>query len=217
MLTIAVDSNRARKMNKIGQRLSWATLPPKAMSTNDAHRPIWRTVAILMACWFAGLALAQTITVSPPSVSFAPQPVGTTSAPAVVTVTNTGGAPLNIGAFLHYNTCSDPDCHSVPFALSIQSNTCGAGPVPPGSTCTVTVIFTPLAGGDWSAALFVTFGGLISSVTITGTATAAAAPAQIPTLSEWALVGLFLGMLAVAARSRRLGKSRDDLAEIRKA
>jgi FG-GAP-like repeat/Cep192 domain 4 len=80
------------------------------------------------------------IQISPTSLTFPLQTVGTTSAPQTVTVTNSGGAAmiLSIGLF-------GPSGPSNPnFA---QTNNCG-GSLGAGQSCTISVTFTPTVTGS---------------------------------------------------------------------
>lgn len=84
-------------------------------------------------------ALAQ---LSPASLSFTSQVVGTTSAAQALTLTNSGDEALSISSI----------AISGDFA---ETNTCGAT-VPAGSSCTVSVTFTPNGSGTQSGTLTVT-------------------------------------------------------------
>jgi hypothetical protein len=84
---------------------------------------------------FTGSAAAPRASVSPSSLTFATQSVGTTSSPKSVTVTNTGSAPLNIASV----------ATAGPFSTSQQC--VAASPIPPGGTCTESVRFAPLSLG----------------------------------------------------------------------
>ena len=79
-------------------------------------------------------ALQASVSLAPTSLTFGPQVVGSTSAPQVITVTNTGTAPLTVG----------PIIASAGFS---QTNTCGA-PVAPSAICTISVTFIPTALGS---------------------------------------------------------------------
>lgn len=84
-------------------------------------------------------ALAQ---ISPASVTFASQVVGTTSAAQALTLTNSGDEVLSISSIAVSGDFS-------------QTNTCGSS-LSAGSNCTVSVTFTPKAGGAQSGMLTVT-------------------------------------------------------------
>ncbi len=84
---------------------------------------------------FTGNTMAPKASVSPSSLAFAVQSLGTTSSPQTVTVTNTGTAPLHVtgvGTFGPFT--STQHCIS-------------ASPIPPGGTCSESVAFTPLSVG----------------------------------------------------------------------
>ena len=93
---------------------------------------------------FTGAAATPRASVSPASLTFTSQPVGTTSAPKTVTVTNSGSAPLhvtNVGVTGHFTTTQN--CKS-------------ASPIAPGSSCSESVAFKPFS-----------VGGLIGTLTFT--------------------------------------------------
>jgi hypothetical protein len=97
--------------------------------------------------------------------------VGTTSAAQVVTVTNTGDAPLNVtGATL-----------SIPGGdqFTIPSNGCTV--VAPGTSCALTVAFRPTSAGAKTANLVIAHNaGADSVVPLAGTATAPIASITAP-------------------------------------
>ncbi|HMC68423.1 MAG TPA: choice-of-anchor D domain-containing protein, partial [Mycobacteriales bacterium] len=82
---------------------------------------------------------------TPSSVAYADQIVGTTSAPQDLTLTNNGGAPLTITSI----TLSG-DFQRV----SVGTGDCGAA-LAPGSSCTIRVTFTPSAVGSRSGTVTV--------------------------------------------------------------
>src|SRR2546422_1001507 len=92
-----------------------------------------------------------TATLSATSSAFGEQRVGTTSAAQNVTLTNSGGAPLNLTSI----TVTGAQAADFAFAAG---NTCptGAGSVAPGASCTISVSFTPLAPGVRAAAVNIT-------------------------------------------------------------
>jgi len=83
---------------------------------------------------------APVVTLSPVSLTFGTQLVGSTSKAQTVTVTNTGTGTL------YFNSITI----SANFAIS--TNTCGAS-LGMGSSCTVSVAFAPMQGGTLSGAL----------------------------------------------------------------
>jgi alpha-tubulin suppressor-like RCC1 family protein len=101
---------------------------------------------------------AAILSLSPASVDFGPVPVGTTSAPRVVTLTNTGDA----GATFLASTSGD---------FSIASQTCG-GTIAPGASCSFSIVFTPSQAGSRSSALGV-LSGASQTVSLAGVGTLA--------------------------------------------
>jgi len=106
------------------------------------------------------------LTLSPTSLAFSNQTVGTTSAAQTVTVSNTGIAPMTI------NNISMGGMNPLQFA---QSNTCGIFPatLAPGATCSINVKFNPTLLSSRSASISVNVAApaVSKSVSLTGTAT----------------------------------------------
>jgi len=102
---------------------------------------------------------------SPSSIDFGGQPVGTTSDPRVVTLTNAGDATLSIGS-IGIVGAQSADFH--------QTSTCGATLAPAGS-CQLTVTFRPTAGTSRLATLTIADNapGGPHTVPLAGTATGA--------------------------------------------
>jgi Abnormal spindle-like microcephaly-assoc'd, ASPM-SPD-2-Hydin len=95
---------------------------------------------------------APVASVSPVSISFGNQPVGTTSSQHTVTVTNTGNANL-VMATNGVTVTGSTD-------FKIGSDTCpsttASVTVAPGSSCTFVVTFTPATVGTFSATIGIT-------------------------------------------------------------
>lgn len=135
-----------------------------------------------------------TALLSPPAIAFGNQLVGTTSAAQTLTLQNVGGTDLTIASIVA----------SGDFA---QTNTCPAT-LGPTASCTISVTFTPTVLGARNGAITVTSNGVGSPnvSTLSGTGAAVPPPATpgqaIPTLSQWALIGLcvLLGLLTVVIR-----------------
>ena len=107
--------------------------------------------------------LGTVVTLLPSSLDFGDQPVGTTSQPQIVTLTNYSSRALSIyGIGL-------PGNNSGAFA---QTNTCGTS-VPAGGSCTISVTFAPKYKGARSATLEVgdNGGGSPQSVAVSGNGT----------------------------------------------
>jgi Abnormal spindle-like microcephaly-assoc'd, ASPM-SPD-2-Hydin len=86
------------------------------------------------------------VSVSPTSLTFASQVVGTTSSPQIVTLTN------NLNSALTISNIGFTGTNSGDFS---QTNTCGSS-VSAGGNCTISVSFTPSASGTRTAALSIT-------------------------------------------------------------
>lgn len=93
-----------------------------------------------------GSGVLPNVMLSPKSLTFAPQKVGTTSAAQNITLTDNGGGTLTISSITI--TGADP-------ADFAETNNCPAS-LPTTGTCTVTVTFTPTATGTRTAAVTVT-------------------------------------------------------------
>ncbi|HEV2298250.1 MAG TPA: choice-of-anchor D domain-containing protein [Candidatus Acidoferrales bacterium] len=91
---------------------------------------------------FSGIGTAPEVSLSPNTgLTFGSLTVSTTSSPQVVTLTNTGNAPLNISS-----VTLDPAQDTTDFILNPTgtANACGsAAPIPPNGTCNIAVEFAP--------------------------------------------------------------------------
>ncbi len=157
---------------------------------------------------------APVASITPASLTLASTAIGATSAAQNVTVSNTGTAALALSAITSSNTAD----------FIIAGGTCAAGgSVAAGASCTVSVAFKPAAGtaGARSGTLSITHdaAGSPGSVSLSGTATAAAAPvasltgslafgsvnvgtastAQTATLSNTGTAALTLGTLSTGS------------------
>jgi hypothetical protein len=138
---------------------------------------------------------------SPPTLTFASQVVGTSSAAQALTLTNVGGSTLTIASIAVSGDFS-------------QANGCAAT-LAAGASCTINVTFTPTLIGPRSGAVTVTSNGTGSPNTagLNGTGVAAPGPpppsAVIPTLSEWGLVLLVMLVALFGLRQRRFASRRD--------
>jgi hypothetical protein len=93
-----------------------------------------------------GTGVKPNVQLSPKTLSFTAQKVGTTSAPQNITLTDNGGGTLTIGSI----TVSGAD--PTDFA---QTNNCPAT-LPTMGTCTIVVTFTPTVTGSRTATVSVT-------------------------------------------------------------
>jgi hypothetical protein len=112
----------------------------------------------------AKVSLEPAASLSPTSLNFGSQGVGTVSAPQTVALSSNGTAPLHITGI---STSGD-------FA---ETDNCGKG-VAAGSTCMISVTFAPTASGTLTGTLTVIDNSSSSpqTVSLTGTATSAGAP-----------------------------------------
>ncbi|HUU14487.1 MAG TPA: choice-of-anchor D domain-containing protein, partial [Terriglobia bacterium] len=90
----------------------------------------------------SGSTSVPVVSLSSTSLSFGSVPIGTTSQAQTVTVTNTGTATLNVASVAISSEFS-------------ETNTCGAI-VATGASCTISITFTPAAGGTRSGTLTIT-------------------------------------------------------------
>jgi len=97
------------------------------------------------------------------SLTFGTQTIGTTSAPASVTVTNTSASTVTVSGVTSDNTSEFP-----------VTTTCGA--LAPNASCTVTATFKPSAVGGRSANITITSTGAGSPQVVPASGTGAAAP-----------------------------------------
>ena len=100
------------------------------------------------------------VTLTPSSLTFPLQLVGTASAPQFATLTNTGNQPVTISSILA----------TAPFS---ETNNC-PGSLPAGQNCTITVVFTPTDKGIVNGTLKVSDNaeGSPQQVALSGTGTA---------------------------------------------
>ncbi|HET6217415.1 MAG TPA: FG-GAP-like repeat-containing protein [Acidobacteriaceae bacterium] len=110
----------------------------------------------------AGTAIGPSANLSPTTLTFASQVVGTTSTAQTATLTNSGNAPLNIAGI----------SASGEFA---QTNTCGTS-LAIGSSCQISVTFVPSAAGNASGTITVaqSGGGSPQTIALSGVGVAAA-------------------------------------------
>ena len=98
------------------------------------------------------------ISISPSSLSFGTVATGSSSATQAVTVANSGTAAAPVSSITTSGDFS-------------QTNTCGSS-IAAGSSCTVTVRFTPTATGARTGNLTLTISGIVNTVPLSGTGVA---------------------------------------------
>jgi hypothetical protein len=106
---------------------------------------------------------APIVSLTPASLTFNSQDLGTTSSPQVVTLKNTGGAALTVSGV---TATGD-------FA---ETNTCGSN-VSAGASCAISVTFAPTASGSRNGSITITDNAADSPQTVVLAGTGVAAPA----------------------------------------
>ena len=122
-------------------------------------------------------AAAPVVTLSASSLTFASTPVNTSAPVQMVTVTNTGNAPLtisNIAAISGANQFT-------------QTNNCTSAAIAVNSSCTINVTFSPTSTGALTASVTLTDNATPTSQTIALSGTGSAAPAGVATFSPASL------------------------------
>jgi uncharacterized repeat protein (TIGR01451 family) len=105
----------------------------------------------------AGTGVAPLISVSPSTLQFGSVLVTDTSAPQSVTVANAGSSALTVTSA----------AASGPFAVTSDACT-GAGPIAPGGTCQIAVVFSPSASGPASGTMTVSSDAGKATVALSG-------------------------------------------------
>jgi hypothetical protein len=115
-----------------------------------ARKQRWLAVLAVVLVALGGLPLpaeaAAAVTLTPSSLTFAAQDIGTTSAPQSITVANTGDAPLFINSAAVPNTLDFTEVNDGCSGLTLPART----------SCSVSITFKPTAAGTRSANLVVT-------------------------------------------------------------
>ena len=119
-----------------------------------------------------GSGYVTTATVTPASLTFGNQAVGTTSAAQSIVVANTGANPIAVSAV-------------TPTGDFAETDTCTAAPVPVSGSCTINVTFTPTAGASRSGTVTISDNaqGNPHIVTLSGTGLAATAQLSLSSLN----------------------------------
>jgi hypothetical protein len=113
------------------------------------------------------------VTFTPASLTFAAQAIGTTSAPQSITVANTGNAPLFI------NSAATRGAN--PLDFTEVGDGCSGLTLAAGTSCSVSITFSPTASGARSATFILTDNapGSPQNVPISGTGTGSNPPLAI--------------------------------------
>lgn len=114
---------------------------------------------------------APAVTLTPTSLTFASQAIGSTSAPQSITVANTGSASLFINSAAVPNTLDFTEVQDGCSGLTLAA----------GTNCSVSITFSPTASGTRSAAFTLTdnAAGSPHTVPLTGTGAGTNAPLAI--------------------------------------
>jgi len=134
-------------------------------------------VCLLAAGAYAIPAAAATpaVTLTPTSLTFADQAIGTASAAQSVTVTNSGDASL----FINSAATGGTD----PMDFTASGDGCSGLTLAPGTSCTMSITFAPTASGTRTGSLILTDNAANSpqTATLTGTGTGTNPPLAIDT------------------------------------
>ncbi len=126
-----------------------------------------------------GWAAAPAVQLTPASLNFADQALGTSSAAQALTVTNTGSAALQITGLAIGGTNAND--FGFPFTMALPTSASPISVAANGGTATISVLFKPTVTGSRTATLQIydNAGGSPHSATLTGNGT----PAQLPPIS----------------------------------
>jgi len=160
--TFSQANNCPSKVLPSGQCTINITFTPPTWRTHTGNVTI-RDNAVNSPQTVSLTGVGTAMTLLPASLDFGNQPVGTTSSPQVVTLTNYDQAAVNISRIRL--TGSNPGAFA-------QTNTCGLS-VPAGGSCTISVTFAPKYTGLRTATLEVNDNGGASpqTVALSGTGT----------------------------------------------
>ncbi len=100
---------------------------------------------------------ARLRTSTPGKLTFAPLPTGNTSAPQLLSLSNTGSAPLSVTSLTFtgpFSTASGTTCSAIPFTLA------------PGAACGESIVFQPASAESFGGSVSVSAGGAGSQVVL---------------------------------------------------
>jgi len=145
-----------------------------AMPTGDGRTGELRAATYGRGLWqipllTAATAVQPSISLNPAALTYGVQAVATASAPQIITVTNTGYAPLTVSQVAVSGDFNETD-------------TCTAGPIAVNMTCTIQIRFLPTTTGSRSGLLTVygNVAGGQATASLTGTGSPAAAIVLTP-------------------------------------
>jgi hypothetical protein len=136
-----------------------------------------------------GTAPAPNAALNPSSVAFGGVTVGSTAAAKIVTLSNTGNAPLAISSI----SLGGPNAS----VFTIASNSCGASLAASG-VCNISIAFTPTTTGDKTATLSVADTVGTQSVSLAGTGTTSPVAQAVVSPSSASFGSITVGTTAAA-------------------
>ncbi len=148
-----------------------AATSPNVLVAGTYGRGIWQ-----IPLWTSGTQLTS-VSTQPTSLSFASQPVGTTSSAQPITLTNTGGIALNVTSISPSTNFSETD-------------NCGNTAMDAGGSCVIQVSFTPSQTGNVAGQLIIdanVSGGQIS-IPLAGAGTSSGLVTALPGLLSFGQV-----------------------------
>jgi len=159
------------------------------LTVSDNAVPATQTVSL------TGTGAAPAVSLSPTSLTFASQAVGTSSSPQSVILTNTGSATLTVSGISASGDFS-------------QTNTCGSS-VAAGASCTISVTFKPTVAGTRNGTLTITDNASPSTqtVSLTGTGTGGPAVSLSPTSLTFASQAVGTSSSSQAVKLENTGTS----------
>ncbi|MFN8512851.1 MAG: choice-of-anchor D domain-containing protein [Chloroflexia bacterium] len=122
------------------------------------------TGSSVMSVGLSGIATTAAVYVTPASLDFGDQQIGTTSVAKTVTLTNVGSGPVGVLT------------PTISGNFAIFANTCALATLAPGDSCTIGVVFQPAApGGPKTGTLSIldSASPLVQTVSLTGNAISA--------------------------------------------
>ncbi len=106
---------------------------------------------------------APEVSLSSTSITFSNDPLNVSEISGV-TITNTGGAPLQIGSA---QISASTPAQAAPFSAPANETSCYSAPLAPGASCSIDVYFVPTAAGSYSATLLINSNAAGSPATLT--------------------------------------------------
>ncbi len=160
-ITLSGDYHETDNCTSVLGTGSSCTIQVTFSPTASGSRPgslLVKTGGTTLSTTLSGQGQIASASLSSTSLDFGNQPVATNSAPQTITLSSTGNLALQISSI---NVSGD-------FS---QANTCPAS-LNPGTSCSISIVFTPAASGARSGVLVVSSNGGVASTSLLGTGTA---------------------------------------------